>query len=70
MPPRFKELYKPRPTNSDVRHRRLLHESQLRQLQREQLFMGKRLRLRTPQESGTYFYTIDKIEYYTLMMSL
>ncbi|KAJ2164425.1 hypothetical protein GGH19_001544 [Coemansia sp. RSA 1807] len=53
MPPRFKELYKPRPTNSDVRHRRLLHESQLRQLQREQLFMGKRLRLRTPQESET-----------------
>ncbi|KAJ2482903.1 hypothetical protein IWW56_000745 [Coemansia sp. RSA 2131] len=53
MPPRFKELYKPRPTNSDVRQRRLLHESQLRQLQREQMFMGKRLRLRTPQESET-----------------
>ncbi|KAJ2591694.1 hypothetical protein H4R99_006659 [Coemansia sp. RSA 1722] len=53
MPPRFKELYKPNPTGKDVRQRRLLREAQLRRLQREQLFMGKRLRFRTPQESET-----------------
>ncbi|KAJ2884607.1 hypothetical protein FB639_001932, partial [Coemansia asiatica] len=53
MPPRFKELYKPNPTGKDARQRRLQRESQLRSLQREQLFMGKRLRFRTPQESET-----------------
>ncbi|KAJ2786690.1 hypothetical protein GGI15_001318 [Coemansia interrupta] len=53
MPPRFKELYKPHPSERDARSRRLTRESQLRRLHREQLFMGKRLRLRTPQESET-----------------
>ncbi|KAJ2745247.1 hypothetical protein GGI20_002315 [Coemansia sp. BCRC 34301] len=52
-PPRFKELYKGQPTNRDVRHRRLVHEAQLRRLQREQVFMDKRLRYRLPQESET-----------------
>ncbi|KAJ1871940.1 hypothetical protein LPJ57_005133 [Coemansia sp. RSA 486] len=49
----IKRLYKPNPTGKDVRQRRLLREAQLRRLQREQLFMGKRLRFRTPQESET-----------------
>ncbi|KAJ2098431.1 hypothetical protein GGI09_003320 [Coemansia sp. S100] len=53
-PPRFKELYKQQqPANRDVRHRRLVHEAQLRRLQREQVFMDKRLRYRQPQESET-----------------
>ncbi|KAJ2750843.1 hypothetical protein GGI19_004869, partial [Coemansia pectinata] len=55
-PPRFKELYKQQqqpPANRDVRHRRLVHEAQLRRLQREQVFMDKRLRYRLPQESET-----------------
>ncbi|KAJ2805202.1 hypothetical protein H4R21_001350, partial [Coemansia helicoidea] len=53
MPPRFKELYKPVPTNRDVRQRRLSLEAQLRRYQREQVFMGKRLRFRQSQESET-----------------
>ncbi|KAI9505294.1 hypothetical protein GGI25_003623 [Coemansia spiralis] len=53
MPPRFKELYKHVPSAKETRQRRLLHEAQLRRLQREQVFMGKRLRYRTPQESET-----------------
>ncbi|KAJ2843578.1 hypothetical protein IWW36_005511, partial [Coemansia brasiliensis] len=53
MPPRFKEFYKPVPTSREVRQRRLSHERQLRSLQREQVFMGKRLCFRTPQESET-----------------
>ncbi|KAJ2782967.1 hypothetical protein H4R18_001983 [Coemansia javaensis] len=53
MPPRFKELYKPLPTGRDVRQRRLSQEAQLRRFQREQLFMGKRLRFRASQESET-----------------
>ncbi|KAJ2629594.1 hypothetical protein GGF44_004238, partial [Coemansia sp. RSA 1694] len=55
-PPRFKELYKQQqqqPANRDVRHRRLVHEAQLRRLQREQVFMDKRLRYHLPQESET-----------------
>ncbi|KAJ2465397.1 hypothetical protein GGI02_004708, partial [Coemansia sp. RSA 2322] len=52
-PPRFKELYKQQPAGRDVRHRRLVHEAQLRRLQREQVFMDKRLRYRLPQESET-----------------
>ncbi|KAJ2712859.1 hypothetical protein H4R19_002539 [Coemansia spiralis] len=53
MPPRFKELYKPVPTNGDVRQRRLSLEAQLRRFKREQAFMGKRLRFRQSQESET-----------------
>ncbi|KAJ1835422.1 hypothetical protein LPJ70_006224, partial [Coemansia sp. RSA 2708] len=52
-PPRFKELYKPVPSSREVRQRRLSHEQQLRRLHREQVFMGKRLCFRTPQESET-----------------
>ncbi|KAJ2720429.1 hypothetical protein GGI07_004616 [Coemansia sp. Benny D115] len=53
MPPRYKEHYKQVPTGKEMRQRRLVHEAQIRRLQREQLFMGKRLRLRSPQESET-----------------
>ncbi|KAJ1958955.1 hypothetical protein GGI12_004593 [Dipsacomyces acuminosporus] len=51
--PRFKELYKHTPTGREVRSRRLSQEAQLRRLHREQLFMGKRLRYRVPDESET-----------------
>ncbi|KAJ1943906.1 hypothetical protein GGF37_002438 [Kickxella alabastrina] len=53
MPPRFKELYKQTRSSKDSRQNRLLQEAQLRRLQREQVFMGKRLRLRNPQDSET-----------------
>ncbi|KAI8323903.1 ARM repeat-containing protein, partial [Martensiomyces pterosporus] len=52
-------LYKHTPTGEEVRQRRLSQEAQLRRLHREQLFMGKRLRYRLPEESEYEFTPSD-----------